>query len=118
MILTEIESGTSITQLCKQLKKYYNYLDESYEHEVLPIALLLRVGLDGIGWHTITNRFVDREIYTLSLAKVGLPALDATTYVRQQHLRSRTRRADGCEEAASRLAKGKSLATHRRVAEK
>jgi 3-methyladenine DNA glycosylase/8-oxoguanine DNA glycosylase len=52
----------------------------------LPIALYLRVGLDGIGWDVYEERYWDHRLVTFEYAYVGLPALDGEQYVAGEHL--------------------------------
>jgi hypothetical protein len=53
---------------------------------VLPIGLLLRVGLDGIGWDAHEEHFWEHRLLRFEYAYVGLPKLNAEQYVSGAHL--------------------------------
>jgi Domain of unknown function (DUF4351) len=53
---------------------------------VLPIALFLRVGLDGIGWDAYEEHFWQQRIIRFEYAYVGLPALDGEPYATGENL--------------------------------
>ena len=53
---------------------------------VLPIALFLRVGLDGIGWDAYEEHFWEHRIVRFDYAYVGLPALDGEPYATGENL--------------------------------
>jgi hypothetical protein len=65
---------------------YYEYLRRMHDLPVLPIALYLRVGLDGIGWDVYEETFWDNWLLSFSYAYVGLPGLEAEDYVAREHL--------------------------------
>jgi hypothetical protein len=48
---------------------------------VLPIALYLRVGLDGIGWDEYEETYWGHRLLGFTYAYVGLPGLDGEQYV-------------------------------------
>jgi hypothetical protein len=52
----------------------------------LPIALYLRVGLDGIGWDVYQEKYWDHTLVSFSYAYVGLPGLNGEQYVAGEHL--------------------------------
>ena len=82
VVLIEIDSRGSVTMLRTQIERYYHALRSRYpEYDVLPIAMLLRVGLNGLGWYPIERYLGERCIFKLQFAYVGLPALDAVEYV-------------------------------------
>jgi hypothetical protein len=47
---------------------------------VLPVAVYLRVGLDGIGWEVYEEHFWEHRLVRFEYPYVGLPGLDAETY--------------------------------------
>ena len=53
---------------------------------VLPIALFLRVGLDGIGWDAYEEHFWEQRIIRFEYAYIGLPALDGEAYATGENL--------------------------------
>ncbi|MFI5453891.1 MAG: DUF4351 domain-containing protein [Isosphaerales bacterium] len=65
---------------------YYEQLRRWHGLPVLPIALYLRVGLDGIGWDVYEEKYWDHRLVTFEYAYVGLPGLDGEQYVAGEHL--------------------------------
>ena len=59
----------------------YAHLRRTYRLPVLPLALFLRVGRDGIGVDVYEERFWEFELLRFRYLYVGLPALDALEYV-------------------------------------
>ena len=53
---------------------------------MLPIALFLRVGLDGIGWDAYEEHFWEQRVIRFDYAYVGLPALDGEPYATGENL--------------------------------
>jgi hypothetical protein len=53
---------------------------------VLPIALFLRVGLDGIAWDSYEEHFWERQIVRFEYAYVGLPALKGEEFATGENL--------------------------------
>ena len=65
---------------------YYEQLRRRHGLPVLPIALYLRVGLDGIGWDVYEEKYWDHRLVSFTYAYVGLPGLDGEQYVAGEHL--------------------------------
>jgi 3-methyladenine DNA glycosylase/8-oxoguanine DNA glycosylase len=65
---------------------YYEQLRRRHGLPVLPIALYLRVGLDGIGWDVYEEKYWDHRLLSFTYAYVGLPGLDGEQYVAGEHL--------------------------------
>jgi hypothetical protein len=61
--------------------EYYETLRRRHTCPVLPIAVYLRVGLDGIGVDGYEEHFDDLDVLRFRYLYVGLPALDAELYV-------------------------------------
>jgi hypothetical protein len=57
------------------------FLRDKYSFPVLPIALYLKLGLDGIGVNVYEERFWELETVRFQYLYVGLPALEAVKYV-------------------------------------
>jgi hypothetical protein len=53
---------------------------------VLPVALFLRVGLDGVGWDAYEEDFWEHRVVRFEYAYVGLPALDGAQYATVENL--------------------------------
>jgi hypothetical protein len=86
LILVEVESRDRATVLRKQIFEYRNFLQAKYNLPVLPLALYLHVGLEGIGWDVYEEWYWEERIEYFRFAYVGLPALDAFTYVQSDNL--------------------------------
>jgi hypothetical protein len=65
---------------------YYEQLRRRHGLRVLPIALYLRVGLDGIGWDLYEETYWEHRLVSFAYAYVGLPGLDGEQYVAGEHL--------------------------------
>ena len=81
----EIESPDKSTLLKPRLFRSYVHLRDKYELPVLPIALYLHVGLEGVGVDVYTERFWELELVRFQYLYVGLPALDAVEYVQREN---------------------------------
>jgi hypothetical protein len=63
------------------MHSYYEQLRRRHGLPVLPIALYLRVGLDGIGWDEYEETYWGHRLLCFTSAYVGLPGLDGEQYV-------------------------------------
>lgn len=81
LVHIEIESPDRTTTLKPRLPGYYHHLRSRYGFKVLPLALYLKVGLNGIGVDEVEDRLFDFVPNTFRYLYVGLPALDAEEYV-------------------------------------
>src|SRR5438067_469618 len=81
LIHLEVESNDRIAGFRRRFFDYYCDLRRKYDLPVWPIGLFLRVGLDGVGWTTYEETFWDQRVIQFTFAYVGLPALDAETYL-------------------------------------
>ena len=86
LIHLEVESNDRIAGFRRRFFDYYCDLRRKYDLPVWPIGLFLRVGLDGVGWTTYEETFWDQRILQFIFAYVGLPALDAETYLSGESL--------------------------------
>jgi hypothetical protein len=117
LIHVEVESRDSVAPLRPRMHSYYEQLRRRHGLPVLPIALYLRVGLDGIGWDVYEETYWGHRLVTFEYAYVGLPALDGEHYVAGEHLLGvaltalmrvpRERRAAVHAEALRRLAEAR-----------
>lgn len=85
LVHVEIEAADKVAPLRRRMFHYYEPLRRRHDLPVLPIGVYLRVGLDGIGWDTYVEKFWEQELVRFNYAYVGLPALDAEQYVRQDN---------------------------------
>src|SRR5262245_58525874 len=81
LVLLEIESREAVAAFRQRMYRYYETLRRKHGCRVLPVALYLRVGLDGIGTDTYVEMYDDMEVLRFNFLYVGLPALDAEQYV-------------------------------------
>jgi hypothetical protein len=81
LIHIEVESRESVAPFRPRMFAYFGHVRAKHDLPVLPIALYLRVGLDGIGWDVYEERFWDQVLVQFHYPYVGLPALDAVQYL-------------------------------------
>ncbi len=80
LVLVEVEGKDRAASLRGRMFAYYHYLRHKHQTPVLPVALFLRVGLDGVGWDVHEEWFWEQRLVHFEYAYVGLPALDAFPY--------------------------------------
>ncbi len=85
LIHVEIERAESVQALRSRMHQYYEQLRRRHGLPVLPIALYLRVGLDGVGRDVYEEYFWDERVLTFEYHYVGLPALKAEDYVDEEN---------------------------------
>ncbi len=83
LIHVEVESAESFVPLRQRMHRYYTHLRDRYELPILPVAVYLRVGRDGIGIDEYKEAFGPWEVLSFKYLYVGLPALDGVEYLRQ-----------------------------------
>ena len=81
LIHVEIEHPDSIAAFRPRFLEYYETLRLRHHLPVLPVALFLQVGLNGIGHDVHEERFWDLPVLRFEYLYVGLPALLAEEYV-------------------------------------
>ena len=86
LVHVELESRASTLAFRPRMFEYYIQLRRDTGLPVLPIALFLRVGLDGIGWDAYEEHFWEQRIVRFEYAYVGLPALDGEPYATGENL--------------------------------
>ncbi len=86
MVHVEIEAEDRTTSLKPRLPRYYHHLRDKHRLPVLPIALYLSVGMDGIGEDTVIEYFGTMEVMRFRYLYVGLKSLDALEYARGSNL--------------------------------
>ena len=85
LVHVEIEAADKVAPLRRRMFHYYEPLRRRHDLPVLPIGVFLRVGLDGIGWDVYEEHFWEHQLVRFSYPYVGLPALDAEQYLRQDN---------------------------------
>jgi hypothetical protein len=86
LVHVEIEQADSVQPLRSRMFQYYEQLRRRYGLPVLPIAIYLRVGLDGIGHDIYEEHFWELRTLTFEYLYVGLPALNAEEYASRDNL--------------------------------
>ncbi len=87
LIHLELEANDSIAVLRRRMHRYYSGFRDKHNRPVLPIAVYVNVGLDGVGTEVFSERFETEsgqpslETLTFRYMYVGLPALAAEKYV-------------------------------------
>jgi hypothetical protein len=84
LIHVEIESADSVEEFRAGMFHYYEHLRVRYAKPVLPVALYLRVGLNGLGTDVYEESFLGKIILRFEYFYIGLPALDAEKYCLEQ----------------------------------
>ncbi len=77
----EVESPETAAVLRPRMPYYYHFLRNTTGLPVLPIAIFLKVGFDGVGIDTVEEHFGDLTPIRFQYLYVGLPALDAIEYL-------------------------------------
>ena len=75
LVHVEVESRDSVLAFRARMFDYYVQLRRDTGLPVFPIALFLRVGLDGGGWDAYEEHFWEQGIVRFRYAYVGLPGL-------------------------------------------
>jgi hypothetical protein len=81
LVHIEIESRDAVETLRRRMFEYYETLRRRHNCPVMPVAVYLRVGLDGIGVDGYEENFDDLDVLRFRYLYVGLPGLDAESYV-------------------------------------
>ena len=81
LIHVEIEHEDSARPLRSRMYEYYEMLRRQYGLPVLPLALYLQVGLDGLGTDVYEEFFWEQRVLRFEYQYVGLPALSAEEYL-------------------------------------
>ena len=86
LVHLEIESPDRAKPVRHRMFEPYSFLRGKYRMPVLPIALFLQVGLEGIGVDIYEEFFWEFRAVHFEYLYVGLPALDAIEYVEGENL--------------------------------
>ncbi len=81
LVHIEVESRDAVAAMPHRMFDYYVTLRRNHSCPVLPIAVYLRVGRDGIGVDSYTEEFGGLAVLSFQYLYVGLPALEAEQYV-------------------------------------
>jgi hypothetical protein len=83
LIHIEVESADSVKPLRRRMHCYYANLRQKHELPVLPIAVYLNVGLDGVGQDEYREHYGTLPVLHFQYLYVGLPRLDAVEYLQR-----------------------------------
>ncbi len=86
LVHVELESRASTVAFQPRMFEYYIQLRRDSGLPVLPIALFLRVGLDGRGWDAYEEHFWEQRIVRFEYAYIGLPGLKAEDFATGENL--------------------------------
>lgn len=81
LIHIEVESGDGVADMPGRMYQYFCLVRRDHPDPVLPIAVYLRVGRDGIGVESYSEEIAGLEVLHFQYLYVGLPALAAEQYV-------------------------------------
>jgi hypothetical protein len=81
LVHIEVESRDAVETFRRRMFEYYESLRRRYDCPVLPVAVYLRVGLEGIGIDGYDEQFDDLDVLRFRYLYVGLPALEAERYL-------------------------------------
>ncbi len=109
----EIESADSVEPFRKRMYDYFHFLTHKHGLSVFPIAIYLRVGLEGRGKDVYEVRIWNRTPLRFEYDYVGLPGLEGPTYLALDNPLAmawsalmrwpRERRAEAAVEALDRI---------------
>jgi hypothetical protein len=85
VVHVEVESPDGVAGMPERMFEYYQPLWRKYRR-VLPVAVYLRVGFDGIGAGTHVERIGDFEVNRFQFLYVGFPGLNAAQYLNSNRL--------------------------------
>ena len=92
LIHIELEANKSVVAMRQRMHDYYDGLRKKHRQPVLPIAVFVNVGLDGVGTDVFSEQIATEsgspKLETLSFQYlyVGLPALEASRYVESEYV--------------------------------
>ncbi len=80
LLLIEAENSTGLADFRERMYNYTVSVAKKYELDVLPVAIFLKLRLDGRGTDVVERRFWERRILTFEYDYVALPGLRADDY--------------------------------------
>jgi hypothetical protein len=86
LVHVEVESRASTVVFRPRMFDYYVQLRRDTGLPVFPIALFLRVGLNGTGWDAYEEHFWDEEVIRFRYATIGLPGVPGLPYATGENL--------------------------------
>jgi hypothetical protein len=86
LIHVEIESADSVAPLRRRMFHYFAALRQRFTEPILPVALLLKMALDGIGTEHHEETFGRFEVFRYNFLYVGLAGLNAADYADSEQI--------------------------------
>jgi hypothetical protein len=83
LIHVEIESADSVSPLRERMHWYWSNLRQRHRLPVLPLAVYLNVGLQGLGIDSYGEDFGPLDVLCFKYLYVGMPALDGIEYLQR-----------------------------------
>ena len=80
LLLIEAENSTGLADFRERMYNYTVSVAKKYDLDVLPVAIFLKLRLDGRGTDVVERRFWERRILTFEYDYVALPGLRAEDY--------------------------------------
>ena len=77
------ESADSVNPLCERMHWYWSNLRQRHKRPVLPLAVFLNVGLQGLGIDSYGEDFGPLDVLRFKYLYVGMPALDGIEYLQR-----------------------------------
>ncbi len=90
LIHIEVESDDTVQPFRRRMYDYYHHLTHVLNLNVLPVAVYLRVGLEGRGRDVYQTEVLGRTPLYFEYDYVGLPALPGADYLAQGNLLGQT----------------------------
>lgn len=81
LVHTEVEAEDSVTDLEERFPEYRRTLSRTFGLPVLPLAVFLTVGFQGLGERVVSADVLGEWVNRFRYWYVGLPALDGPTYL-------------------------------------
>lgn len=81
LIHIEIDGGDSVVAFRPRMFDYYSYLRLRHRRPILPVAVFLNLGMDGLGVDSFSEFHGSLAVVVFQYLYVGLKALEAETYL-------------------------------------
>jgi hypothetical protein len=86
LVHVEVESRESTVVFRPRMFDYYVQLRRDTGLPVFPIAVFLRVGMDGTGWYAYEENFWEQRVLRFEYAYIGLPAVPGEQHATGENL--------------------------------
>lgn len=86
LIHIEVEGQEQLSSFRKRMFEYYFRLRLKYQLPVFSIGLFLHVGLEGMGWDSYEEHYLEDRVLHFQYRYIGLPALSAEEYFQKENV--------------------------------